>query len=68
MKFLVIDNGSQYLENILLRLTAEHEVEVEKYRYNKKIRPSIDTDMIILSGGMQNEVLDKVGRKYYFDA
>jgi len=68
VKFLVIDNGSQYLENILLRLSAEHEVEVESYRYNKKIRPSIDTDMIILSGGMQNEVLDKVGRKYYFDA
>lgn len=68
MKFLVIDNGSQYLENILYRISENHSVEVLSYRPGVFINPNSDTDMVILSGGMVNEVLDKVGRQYYYQS
>lgn len=66
MKFCVIDNGSQYLENILLRLSENHSYNLIKYLPSKRIDIK-DADMVILSGGMIHEVDDKLeDGTYYF--
>jgi GMP synthase-like glutamine amidotransferase len=58
MKFFIVDNGSRYLENIVLRLAdAGHEYHIQAYSPFKLLDPK-DADCIILSGGMQNEVAD----------
>lgn len=58
MKFYIVDNGSKYLEHIIHRVTdAGHEYCVQTYSPFKKLNDQ-DADMIILSGGMQNEVAD----------
>lgn len=58
MKFYVVDNGSSHLNEIVARIEdAGHEAVVEKHRPQKILDPK-DADYIVLSGGMQNEVVD----------
>lgn len=56
MKFYIVDKGSKYLHRICERL-AGHEYSIDTYMPHKKLNPG-DDDCIILSGGMQNEVVD----------
>ena len=68
MKFCVIDNGSKYLDNILQRISVEHEYFVLEYLPFQKIDVS-DADMVILSGGMVHEAEEKLNSgQYYFQA
>jgi GMP synthase-like glutamine amidotransferase len=67
MKFFIVDNGSRYLENIVLRITSEgHSFHIQTYSPFEKLDPQ-DADVILLSGGMQNEVADdlKNGDPWY---
>lgn len=58
MKFYIIDNGSRHVDEIISRVMAKnHDYEVEKHRPGIILNPR-DADFIILSGGMQNEVVD----------
>lgn len=57
MKFFIVDNGSRYLENIVLRISDGHEYRIQTYSPFETLDPQ-DADIIILSGGMQNEVAD----------
>lgn len=56
MKFYIVDNGSQYLKYIQSRLTG-HEYATARYSPNTPLYAG-DADIIILSGGMDNEVTD----------
>ncbi len=72
MKFYIVDNGSKYLEHIIARIVeAGHEYFVQTYSPFEQLDAK-DADMIILSGGMQNEVADDLGNgdpwyRYEFD-
>ena len=56
MKFYIVDNGSKYLYRIRERLVG-HEYTIDSYTPDSRLDPG-DADCIILSGGMQNEVVD----------
>lgn len=66
MKFFIVDNGSKYLDNIIARISTHHEYFVQTYSPYESLDPK-DADIIILSGGMQNEVADdlKNGDPWY---
>lgn len=61
MKFFIVDNGSRLLEEIIARINgAGHDYLVQTYSPFEQLDPQ-DADMIILSGGMKNEVADDLG-------
>lgn len=58
MKFFIVNNGSALLDNIVHRITdAGHDYCIQEYSPFEVLDPK-DADIIILSGGMQNEVAD----------
>lgn len=65
MKFYIVNNGSALIENVVSRLDG-HDYELVDYNVNTPLKPH-GADVIILSGGMQNEVLDDHtdGTPYY---
>ena len=72
MKFYIVDNGSKYLEYIIARVVdAGHEYRIQTYSPFEQL-DAHDADIIILSGGMQNEVVDDLDNgdpwyRYEFD-
>lgn len=56
MNFFIVDNGSLFVYEIAKKLKdAGHNVQAQVYSPHEPIKP-IGADVIILSGGMQNEV------------
>lgn len=60
MKFYLVDNGSVFNYEIVRKIRMSgHEVHVQKYSPYEPLEPK-DADVIILSGGKINEVLDQL--------
>ncbi len=67
MNIFIINNGSQYLENIVLKISQDHTYSIYDYVPNKKIFVPQNTDLIILSGGMKQEVVDELNGRHYYE-
>ncbi len=65
MNIFVVNNGSQYLEHIIQKI-SENNYLIYNYQPGKKIVVPKDTDLIILSGGMKQEVVDEVDGQHYY--
>lgn len=60
MNFYLVDNGSHFLFEIVYKIeSAGHKVKVQKYSPYEPLNPG-DADVIILSGGSINEVMDQL--------
>lgn len=66
MKYFIVDNGSVHINEMIRALPKGDDYYIELYHPNKKLN-SGDADMIILSGGMKNEVYDNENGTAWFE-
>jgi GMP synthase (glutamine-hydrolysing) len=66
LNIFIVNNGSQYLENIVLKISKDHNYKVYDYLPKRKILVPSSTDLIILSGGMKQEVVDELNGRHYY--
>jgi GMP synthase-like glutamine amidotransferase len=66
LNIFVVNNGSQYLENIILKISKDNKYTIYNYKPGYKINVPKETDLIILSGGMVQEVVDEIDGQHYY--